>query len=71
MRIAQVKEFGAKAGCNWTQQKAHRLYKSIENYLTKEEKIAIAVARSHWDIGEGREEIDEVCQQIIDRMENK
>lgn len=64
------KIYSEKALVNYPgpQIKANQAYKIIEPHLAKEEKFLLMVARDHSSIGEGREEFDEICKQIAQRL---
>lgn len=62
----------ASKGCvdiESVQRKAQSAYLRLEPHLTKDEIDRLSTARSHaLDVGEGREEFDEVCQEIGKRL---
>lgn len=64
-RLTLLKQFQAKAGCIHSQRRAESLMAKLSVFLTWEEKTRIGIAWSHHrDCGEGRGELDAVCNDI-------
>jgi predicted DNA-binding protein YlxM (UPF0122 family) len=59
--------FRNKAGCLHTQYRAKQLYRELQALLTKEEYIALSTAYSHYQLGEGANELYSVCAKLEDK----
>lgn len=67
--IGDLETFRSKAGCMHTQGRAEQLWRRIVLYLTDEERSAVRVAWSHHVLcGEGRGELDRVCNDLIAKL---
>jgi hypothetical protein len=57
--------FQAKAGCMHTQGEANSAFLRLREYLTLDQRATLASAWGHHrDVGEGREELDDVCNEL-------
>jgi hypothetical protein len=61
--------FQAKAGCIYSQNQAIIYWRRIKPYLTEDQERDLKIAWNHHRyIGEGRQELDEVCNKIINKL---
>jgi len=61
-----LEKFHAKARCSHTQRVAYRHWVELLPALTYEEKTRLSIAWGHHvDVGEGPEELDDVCNRIL------
>lgn len=60
-------EFRNKAGAMQSQDKAERIKKNLKNLLTEDEYWKITIAHQHFLLGEGSEELYDVCKLIIEK----
>lgn len=65
-----LEKFCSKAGCFHSQQSAHNLMNDLVEYLTIDQHGQLLIAWGHWDIGEGREELNEVRDKILKSWDN-
>jgi hypothetical protein len=66
--LDNLKLFQAKAGCIYSQSQAMIYWIRLKPYLTEEQKRDLSIAWNHHVIcGEGRQELDIVCNEIIKR----
>jgi hypothetical protein len=63
--IRAFEVFKAKAGCIHSQQRARAVWKSLLPYLTRKQIDRVCTEWSHFLIGEGREKLDTVCNEIL------
>ena len=65
-----LQKFGAKARCMHTQRVAYRYWNDLVPLLTTSESAALSIAWGHHvDVGEGPEELDDVCATLLAEWE--
>ncbi len=63
--ISLLTEFRNKAGCVYTKNKARNSLLKLKTLLQPREIQLLSIASNHHSLGEGREELDEVCNKLL------
>lgn len=63
--IELIEQFRHKAGCHHTLVKAEYLRKQLKLVLSSEEFEKLDIAFSHYQLGEGSEELYSVCKELV------
>lgn len=66
--IKSIKEFQNAAGVKGKEHKADKKLDLLVSFLKPDDITKIQIAMGHHDIGEGREELDDVCVAIRKRL---
>ncbi len=59
-----IYQFQQKAGCIHTQYRANHIWDILEPLLEDSELIELQIAWEHSTLGEGRAELDEICNKL-------
>jgi disulfide oxidoreductase YuzD len=62
-----IDEFRNKSGAWQSQDKAEKLKSELKNLLTEDEYWKMVIAHSHYVIGEGEQELYDVCKELMDK----
>ncbi len=57
--------FRNKAGCSYTQHQAEKIWSFLVPYLTRIERDTLSIAWSHFNTGEGADELYDKINKIV------
>lgn len=66
-KLQQLKQAGAAWQKDLRGERATNLLRELEGLLKPEEYLKVSIARSHYLIGEGRQELDIECNALIQK----
>jgi len=67
---AILDQFRNKAGAWQSQHKAEKLLSELKELLTEAEYLKLSVAHGHYQLGEGAEELYDVCKGLLLKYTN-
>ena len=68
--IELLNKFRNKAGCIHSQYVTVQIFNELRDLLSKEDSVKLSIAHSHYQIGEGADELYNICNQLIQKYGN-
>lgn len=60
-----IEEFRNKGGARQGQGKAYQILRKLKSRLKEDDYKRLEIAHNHYGIGEGAEELYDVCKQLL------